>query len=313
MRTGKPMKAIIQNKYGDASTLQLVDVPSLTIQHPTDVLIDVKVANISTGDKNINTMQGNFFFKLLLQLVFGFGKPKAKVRGISGSGVVTKIGSKVTNVQVGDRVNFINSMKAGVMAEQLRLSSTSKLAIVDASVSFEQAAPIAFGALTAIHFINEQSVKPGSAVLVYGASGSVGSYAVQLAKHYGATVTGVAREVHWPKLPGLNVDQWIDYSTTDVTKLKQQYDVILDAVGFFSKGNAKKILQANGKYFSIASPTKEDVKRLAFLNQLLAEGKLQTIIDTAYPLDLFQQAHQYVYDGHKTGNVVLTINHQSLD
>jgi NADPH:quinone reductase-like Zn-dependent oxidoreductase len=109
------------------------------------------------------------------------------------------------------------------------------------------------------------------------------------------------------------VDQWIDYSTTDVTKLKQQYDVVLDAVGFFSKSNAKKILQANGKYFSIASPTKEDVKRLAFLNQLLAEGKLQTIIDTAYPLGLFQQAHQHVYDGHKTGNVVLTINHQNLD
>jgi NADPH:quinone reductase-like Zn-dependent oxidoreductase len=307
------MKAIIQNKYGDASTLQLVDVPPLTIQQPTDVLIDVHVANISTGDKNINTMQGNFFFKLLLQLVFGFGKPKAKVRGISGSGVVKKIGSKVTNVQVGDRVNFINSMKAGVMAEQLRLSSTSKLAIVDPSVSVEQAAPMAFGALTAIHFINETSIKPGDHVLIYGASGSVGSYAVQLAKQYGATVTGVAREVHWPKLSGLNVDQWIDYSTTDVTKIKQQYDVVLDAVGFFSKGNAKKILQANGKYFSIASPTKEDIRRLAFLNQLLAEGKLQTIIDTAYPLDAFQQAHQHVYDGHKTGNVVLTINHQNLD
>lgn len=301
------MKAIIQNKYGDASTLQLLDVPPLTIEQPTDVLIDVKVANISTGDKNINTMQGNFFFKLLLQLVFGFGKPKAKVRGISGSGIVTKIGSKVTNVQVGDRVNFINSMKAGVMAEQLRLSSTSKLAIVDPSVSFEQAAPIAFGALTAIHFINEQSVKPGSKVLVYGASGSVGSYAVQLAKHYGAHVTGVAKEHHWGKLSDAGVDQWIDYSVTDITAIKEKYDVVLDAVGFFRKDKAAKILKDTGKYFSISFPTKEDVLKLAFLNQLLSEGKLNTMIDKVYPLTDFKQAHQHVYDGHKTGNVVLTI------
>lgn len=301
------MKAIIQNKYGDASTLQLLDVPPLTIEQPTDVLIDVKVANISTGDKNINTMQGNFFFKLLLQLVFGFGKPKAKVRGISGSGIVTKIGSKVTNVQVGDRVNFINSMKAGVMAEQLRLSSKSKLAIVDPSVSFEQAAPIAFGALTAIHFINEQSVQPGNKVLVYGASGSVGSYAVQLAKHYGAHVTGVAKEHHWEKLSDAGVDQWIDYSVTDITAIKEKYDVVLDAVGFFRKDKAAKILKDTGKYFSISFPTKEDVLKLAFLNQLLSEGKLNTMIDKVYPLTDFKQAHQHVYDGHKTGNVVLTI------
>jgi NADPH:quinone reductase-like Zn-dependent oxidoreductase len=302
------MKAIIQNKYGDASTLELVEVTAPTILTPLDVIVDVHVANISTGDKNINTMQGNILFKLLLQLIFGFGKPKAKVRGISGSGVIRAVGSSVTTFRVGEPVNFINSMKAGVMSEQLRLTTKSKLASVEASVSMQASAPMAFGALTAIHFINETSIKPGDHVLIYGASGSVGSYAVQLAKYYGATVTGVAREHHWPKLSSLNVDQWIDYSTKDVTKLKQQYDVVMDAVGFFRKGNAKKILQANGKYFSIASPTKEDVTRLAFLNQLLAEGKLQTIIDTAYPLEAFQQAHQHVYDGHKTGNVVLNIN-----
>lgn len=301
------MKAVIQNKYGDESTLQLVDVPSLKVVKATDILIDVQVANISTGDKNINTMQGNVLFKLLLGLVFGFGKPKARVRGISGSGVIIDVGSAVTTFKIGDRVNFINSIKAGVMAEQLLLHAKSKLAIVDASVSYEQAAPIAFGALTAIHFINEKSVKQGSKVLVYGASGSVGSYAIQLANYYGAHVTGVAKERHWEKLSDLEVDQWIDYSVTDVTTAKDKYDVVLDAVGFFQKDKAAKILKDTGKYFSISSPTKEDVTKLRFLNQLLAEGKLKTILDNVYPVKDFKKAHRHVYDGHKTGNVVLKL------
>ena len=301
------MKAIIQEQYGDESTLQLVDVPSVTITKPTDIIIDVHVANISTGDKNINTMQGNILFKLLLQLVFGFGKPKAKVRGISGSGVISEVGSDVTTFFVGDHVNFINSMKAGVMAEQVLLSTKSKVAKAEESVPMEAAAPIAFGALTAIHFINEKSVTPGSKVLVYGASGSVGSYAVQLAKYYGAHVTGVAKQRHWEKLSDVGVDEWIDYSVADVTGLKDKFDVVLDAVGFFRKDKAAKILIDTGKYYSISSPTKEDVARLTFLNQLLADGKLKTIIDNVYPFKDFKEAHRHVYDGHKTGNVVLTI------
>lgn len=301
------MKAIIQDQYGDESTLQLVDIPSIRILNATDILIDVQVADISSGDKIINTMQGNFFFKLLLQLVFGFGKPKARVRGRSGSGVIVDIGSDVTTFKVGDRVNFINSMKARVMAEQLLLTAKSKLAKVEESVPMEAAAPIAFGALTAIHFINEKSVTPGSKVLVYGASGSVGSYAVQLANYYGAHVTGVAKQRHWEKLSDVGVDEWIDYSVTDVTGLKDKFDVVLDAVGFFRKDKAAKILKDTGKYYSISSPTKEDVARLTFLNQLLADGKLITIIDNVYPFKDFKEAHRHVYDGHKTGNVVLNL------
>lgn len=301
------MKAIIQNTYGDEFTLQLVEVKEPRLLRPNDILIDVKFANISAGDKNINTLRLPQPIKTVMRLVFGFSKPRAKIRGISGSGVINCIGADVKGFKVGDHVNFINSIKAGVMAEKLLLTSNSKLCVVDKKASLEAAAPIAFGALTANHFINDKSVKKGDEVLVYGASGSVGSYAVQLAKYYGATVTGVSSQKHQDKLAKIEIEHWLDYTKKDITKLGKKYDLIFDAVGYFPKSKAKSILKNQGKYLSVKSPTTESLVRLKFLNNLLKDNKLITIIDSTFSLNNYREAHRKVYDGHKTGNIIIKI------
>jgi NADPH:quinone reductase-like Zn-dependent oxidoreductase len=305
------MKAIIQKVYGDESTLQLIDTSSPIIKKTNDILIEVKYANISAGDKNINTLNLPQPIKTVMRLVFGFNGPRAKVRGISGSGVVKSVGTDVIGFKAGDHVNFINSISAGVMAEQLLLNSRSKISLVADNVNLEYAAPIAFGALTASHFINEVSVKKGDSVLIYGASGSVGSYAAQLAKYYGANVTGVASSKHHEILKSLKLNKLIDYTKQDITKLDTKFDLILDAVGFLPKSKTKNILEDKGKYLTIKSPTAENLTRLAFLNKLLSEGKLITVIDKVYSLEEFREAHRKVYDGHKSGNVILRFNNKT--
>jgi NADPH:quinone reductase-like Zn-dependent oxidoreductase len=305
------MKAIIQKVYGDESTLQLDDTLPPIIKKSNDILIEVKYANISAGDKNINTLNLPQPIKTVMRLVFGFSGPRAKVRGISGSGVVKSVGTDVIGFKAGDHVNFINSINAGVMAEHLLLNSKSKISLVADNVNLEDAAPIAFGALTANHFVNEVSVKKGDSVLIYGASGSVGSYAAQLAKYYGAKVTGVASSKHHDKLKTLKLDYLIDYTKQDITKLETKFDLILDAVGFLPKSKTKNILEDKGKYLTIKSPTAENLTRLAFLNKILSEGKLITVIDKVYSLEEFREAHRKVYDGHKSGNVILRINNKT--
>jgi NADPH:quinone reductase-like Zn-dependent oxidoreductase len=301
------MKAIIQKVYGDESTLQLIDTTSPIIKKSNEILIEVKYANISAGDNNINTLNLPQPIKTVMRLVFGFRGPRAKVRGISGSGVIKSVGTDVIGFKAGDHVNFINSIKAGVMAEHLLLNSRSKISLVADNVNLEDAAPIAFGALTANHFINEVSVKKGDSVLIYGASGSVGSYAAQLAKYYGTNVTGVASSKHHEILKSLKLNKLIDYTKQDITKLDTKFDLILDAVGFLPKSKTKNILEDKGKYLTIKSPTAENLTRLAFLNKLLSEGKLITVIDKVYSLEEFREAHRKVYDGHKTGNIMLKL------
>jgi NADPH:quinone reductase-like Zn-dependent oxidoreductase len=302
------MKAIIQKVYGDESTLQMVDVAAPKIKKSNQILVKVNYANVSAGDKNINTLNLSQPIKTIMRLVFGFNGPRAKIRGISGSGVIKAVGLKVKDYKVGDNVNFINSIKAGVMAEYLLLNSNSKVCKVDKETSLEAAAPIAFGALTDNHFINEKTIKKGDKVLVYGASGSVGSYAIQLAKYYGANVTGVASQKHLEKLKKIKIDKWLDYNKEDISKLSNKYNVILDAVGYLPRSKAKLILKKNGNYFTIKSPTTENLTRLKNLNKLLKKKNLITIIDQTYNFNDFRQAHKKVYDGHKTGNIVIKIS-----
>jgi NADPH:quinone reductase-like Zn-dependent oxidoreductase len=243
----------------------------------------------------------------MMGLMFGRTAPKHLVRGIAGAGIVKATGSKVTDVKVGDRINFIQSGSLGAMAEQILLTRGSVYAKIAANVSFAQAAPIPFGAMSAMAFMNEQFVKPGMKVFIYGASGSVGTYAVSLAKACGASVTASARSLHQAKLGALKANQWVDHSKGEHLSLQPVYDIVFDANGSFSEIKAVPLLALGGRYFSINSITSEQQRRLIELNKLAAKGKLPTVIDRAYPMDQFKQAHEYVYEGHKTGNVVLHI------
>lgn len=300
------MKAIIQKQYGGIETLEYVERNKPPVKND-EILVKVSYANISAGDKNINTMNVTFPLNIIMKLIFGIKKPKAEIRGISGSGIIEEIGSNVTQFKVGDHVNFINSMKAGVLADYLVLNERSKIGKLGNEVSLADAAPIAFGALSANHFVNGHTIKKGMKVMIYGASGSVGSYAASLANYYGAEVTMVASQKHHEKLKAIK-GELVSYENDAHLKLNTKYDVIFDAVGKIKKKQVANMLNNKGKFYSIKAPTKEDLVKLNDLNALLKEKKILTIIDKIYPFATFKEAHQKVYDGHKTGNIVIEIN-----
>jgi len=300
------MKAVVQYKYGGPETLQLEEV-SKPIMKDNEILIQVYAANIASGDMRINTLDVPSVLKPILRLVFGLKGPRKKVRGITGSGIVVETGSLVTKYKSGDRVNYINSMGAGCLAEFIVLKEKTVMAIVPDNVSFIDAAPIPFGAMSAYHFINEKTVKEGSNVLVYGASGSVGSAAVQLAKFYGATVTAVSSKKNHETMISLGADRVIDYKTEDFTNNTIRYDVIFDAVSKTTKKQCKNVLTESGIYMSVKSMTKELGTRIKLLNDLTSSGEISTLIDKKYGLEEYREAHSHVYSKHKVGNVVIEI------
>lgn len=300
------MKAIIQNKYGDETVLELADVQKPTIKD-NELLVETHYANIASGDMRVNKLDVPSILKPIVRLVFGWSKPRSKVRGITGSGIIVEKGSLVNNYNIGDKVYYINSMKAGCMGEYLVLNNKSIMAKAPDNIELEQAAPLAFGAMTALHYFHKDAIKKGMDVLVYGASGSVGTYAVQLAKHYGAKVTGVSSKKNHEVLKSLGCDNVIDYKTEDFTLLDKKYDVVLDTVMKTKKKQVKKVLKPNGKYMTTAAPTKELVSRLEVINTIVEEGNLISYIEKVYPFNEFKQAHKHVYGKHKVGNVVLKI------
>jgi NADPH:quinone reductase-like Zn-dependent oxidoreductase len=306
----KTMRAIIQHKYGGVDQLELTTIDKPYVKDK-DVMIEIKAVNIASGDMRVNTLSVPGVIKPIMRLIFGWNGPRQKVRGISASGIITEVGKKVAQYKKGDKVYFINSMKAGCLADYVILKEKAVMAKIPENMSFIDAAPIAFGAMTAYHFINEKSIKNGSHVCVYGASGSVGSYALQLAKYYGAEVTIVSSKKNHQTLVKLGADYTIDYKTTDMSTLKEKYDVIFDAVGKIKKRNVKHLLDKKGSYATVKLPTKEDRNRLLKLNEIIKEGKLSTLIDSIYSVDKYKEAHLKTYNGHKVGNVVIDWDHKS--
>jgi NADPH:quinone reductase-like Zn-dependent oxidoreductase len=161
--------------------------------------------------------------------------------------------------------------------------------------------------MSALHFINEKNIKRNDKVLILGASGSVGTYAVQLAKYYGGEVTAVCSQKNHSIVQEIGADHMIDYTQIDISKLTKKYNVVFDAVGFYKKKNLKNLLLHKGKYLSIKLPTSEKVEKLNELNKIIEQGKLKTVIDKVYTMNQFKEAHEHVYSKHKVGNVVITI------
>jgi NADPH:quinone reductase-like Zn-dependent oxidoreductase len=304
------MKAVVQTRYGGPERLEMITT-SIPVIKDNQVLIQINATNVASGDWRINTATVPTPLKPILRLVFGFRGPRQKIRGISAAGSIVETGSKVTTYKKGDRVYFINSMKAGCLAEYTALKESSVMAQIPANISFVEAAPLAFGALSAYHFVNENTIQKNMKVLIYGASGSVGSYAVQFAKYYGAEVTAVASAKHHKALLNLEVNHLIDYNERDFRTDSIQYDFILDAVGKITKRSCKPVLLQGGTYCSVKSPTKEDSNRLKIINKIVEEGKMETLIDQIYPFEEFREAHTHTYDGHKSGNVVIRIQEES--
>jgi NADPH:quinone reductase-like Zn-dependent oxidoreductase len=306
------MKAAIYEKYGSAEVLHLKGVEK-PVPKDNEILVKICATTVAAGDIRMRGFKVPAKFWLPMRLVLGLTGPKNKVLGMEVSGVVETIGKGVEKFRVGDEVLAATGFGGGY-AEYICLPDADvvgrvviEVAKKPGNLTFEEAAAVPIGGMTALAFLRKANVKSGQKVLVYGASGSVGTYAVQLAKYYGAQVTGVCSAANLELVKSLGADVVIDYAKEDFAKNGQKYDLVFDAVGKISSSHTKYSLTENGVFLSTWGDSGAEPDDLSTLSGLIEAGKLKAVIDRTYPLGQIVEAHRYVDKGHKKGNVVITV------
>lgn len=320
------MKAIVATAYGAPDVLQLQEITK-PVPKENELLIKVHATTVNAGDSRMRSFTVPPLFWLPGRLSLGFTKPKNPVFGMELAGEVEAVGSQVTRFKPGDQV-FGSTFEAsfGAHAEYKCLPEDAAIVKKPASMTYEEAATLSMSAYTALYFLRAARIQPGQKVLINGASGSVGTFAVQLAKYFGAEVTGVCSTSNLKLVQSLGADRVIDYTKEDFTKNGETYDSIFDAVGKTSMSQCKDSLKSNGYYLHTVMVTPEitqwwyslttdkhviggtafpRTEGLQFLSELYETGRLKPIIDRCYPLEQIAEAHRYVDQGHKKGNVVI--------
>ncbi len=300
------MKAIRQIKSGPPEVLKLVDARK-PIPADDEVLIRVHAATVTRGDVILRKLHPLLYFPMSL-----FGIKRKEIPGHEFAGVVEETGKEVEQFKPGDQVfGTTTGLKVGANAEYVCVPekwSKGVLGEMPENAAFDEAAALPIGGMTALDILKKGNIQPGHKVLIYGASGSVGTYAVQLAKHYyGAEVTGVCSTTNIDLVYSLGADYVIDYTQEDFKNIGQTYDVIFDAVGKISKSNVKDMLSENGIYLTVQSSTKETLADLLILKDLFEKKKIKPVIDQRFSLEQTAEAHRYVETGRKKGNVVITV------
>lgn len=326
------MKAIVHSKYGPPDELQLKEVEK-PVPKVNEVLIKIFATTVTTSDCNIRNLTfAPDVFKPLSRMQLGFRKPKTNILGIDLAGEIETVGNDVTLFKQGDQVFGTPEPALGAHAEYVCMPEDGVLTRKPANLTFEEAATIPLAAKTALYFVRDQgNIQAGQRVLINGASGGIGTFAVQLVKYYGAEVTGVCSTTNVEMVKSLGADAVIDYTREDFTKSKEKYDVIFDVVGKTSYSRCKSLLKDQGIYlatlptlavllqmFSTSIVGNKKVKNgdavanlenLLFLKELAEAGILKPVIDRKYPLEQTAEAFKYVEKGHKKGNVVITVEH----
>jgi NADPH:quinone reductase-like Zn-dependent oxidoreductase len=322
------MKAIICTKYGPPDVLQLQEVEK-PVPRDNEIVVKVSATTVTAGESRVRRFAVPLSYWLLARLMIGLRKPRKAIPGMVVAGEVEAVGKEVKHFKSGDQVFAYDIARFSTYAEYTCLPENSAIALKPSTLTYEEAAAIPFGGITALHFLKQGKIEAGQQVLIYGASGSVGTWAVQLAKHFGATVTGVCSTTHVALVKSLGADQVIDYTKEDWTRSGETYDLLFDAVGKTSFTDCLKTLKQEGVYLQpVAAPALSLHMRLAgmtssktliggeatpkaedliFLKELVEAEKIKPVIDRCYPLEQIVEAHRYVDQGHKKGDVIITV------
>jgi len=325
------MKAAVYHKYGPPDVVELKEIPKPTIKDD-EVLIKIVATTVSSADWRARSLSVPAGFGLIVRLVFGISGPRKKVLGTELAGEIVATGKDVTKFKKGDQVFAFPGGNLGCHAEYRTMHEDAPIALKPANLAYEEAAAISFGGTTALDFLRDKGkIQSGEKVLINGASGAVGTAAVQLAKYFGAEVTGVCSSANLELVKSIGADKVIDYTSEDFTKNGETYDIIMDTVGTAPWSRSKDSLtetgrvllvlaglsdmlqapfvsKANGKK-AIAGVAREAAEDLRFLAELAEAGKFKPVIDRRYPLEQIAEAHAYVDTGRKRGSVVITVEH----
>jgi NADPH:quinone reductase-like Zn-dependent oxidoreductase len=330
------MKAVITTKYGPPEVLEIREVEK-PVPKDNEVLIKIYATTVTAGDVEMRSLELPFLYQLVLRLGFGFTKPRNKIPGTELAGEIEAVGKDVKRFKEGDQVFGAAGMNFGTNAEYISLPEEpgemeGGVAIMPENMTFEEAATVPFGGRDSLHFLRLGNIQEGQKILINGAGGSIGTFAIQLAKLSGAEVTAVDSAPKLDMLRSLGADHVVDYTKEDFSESGEVYDVIFDVIGKASFSRSEKSIKQNGTYL-LANPVAQmipalwtrmtssynvimqtasgTIPDLIYLRELIEDGKLKTIIDRTFPLDQIIEAHRYVGKGGKLGNVVITIEHNN--
>ena len=325
------MKAIVYTKYGSPDVLELSEIEKPTPK-PHEVQIRIYATTATKYDCWQRSSTAPTGFGLLSRIASGIRKPKQPIIGLDIAGEIETVGENVNLFKKGDQI-FGITMSLGAYAEYICLPEKGAIAIKPANMTYDQAAAVPQGALTALYFLRKGKIQSGQKILIFGASGGVGLFAVQLSKYFGAEVTGVCSTMNQELVKSLGADKIIDYTKEDFNKSGETYDVIFDAVGQSSFSGCMRSLKKEGIYLqTVAAPALSvrmrwtsmtsskkliggtatpKTENLIYLKELVEAGKIRPVIDRRYSLEQIVEAHRYVDKGHKKGNVVITVGHNN--